>query len=530
MDDDDLPQTVFRRHSAMPRRAQARLPTPEEQETLPLYAKDVEPMDLTYVRRLMNDKTRKRFDELFSWPGAFTPTKAEAFTPFDTADGDRMLDIGLAEPASDTSDIGLCSAFTVVQEKPAGNVRRTIIWPRSLNDWLAEKGYVADVPLPHVSALLPAAHNETAYVSDFSSGFHQLLIPKGMRRLFRFRLADGRTVQLTRLPMGLRTSPELFFLVASTLAGDRLYCKPEAALHPAVSVTTWIDNVRLTGPAERVAAASQQFEARCRIARATLNAAETSTGSTYVFCGVQFAPGLVSVAEKTRARVAAMIPRIEDGTITIGELEAHFGRLWFCSPVLDIKVRDFWFALKIARRRIAGINSGVSTVDSLARLSASARTELLTWSRRIAANEPRAPPAPNAKAPSSAVTLFTDASGTGWGAVLIDSATQEVSITGGNWREAPDNIGPAEARAVALAVRAFAARLPRGTHIDLRVDNTSVKFAIDKGHAKSGAINAELHRIFEQLAGCTYDVSYVKSSENPADAPSRQLYTDARTG
>lgn len=531
VDDDDahvqLQVPRFRGLTIHRRGKPSRVPTTAAELAAPLKAVGVETVALGKVLAAMQPDKRARFELLFNMPRKFRPTRPESFDALADADGNALVAAGLAEPAANTSNIGLCHAFSVVQEKQPGQLaRRFILHPAALNEFLADElGYVADVPLPHVSALLPAAHDEHATTHDFKSGFHQVALPKDMRHLFRFRCSDGRVLQLTRLPMGLRTAPELFQILASTIAGDRLYCTGAWAAPASVHLDVWIDNVRFCGPRSDVARHTSTFCDRCKAVGATLNADDETSGSSYVFCGVQFRPGTVAVAEKTRAKIAAAVPLIESGSITIADLESLFGRLWFAASILGISARDFWWAIKVARRRLAAVNNDPSLLDSRANLSPASRAQLLEWARRAAGNTPRAPPRRNAPAPSARLTLFTDATPEGWGAVLIDDATQSVVIAGGNFGQRADNINAAETRAVACALEAFKARVPRGAHLHLRIDNTSAAAAVVKGRTDSGAINTELQRVFDRLTAVTVTVEYIRSEDNfGADGASRSTH------
>ena len=498
------------------------MPQTDAERALRLHVKPVGALKLAEVRKGMSERTRARFDQTFNVIADFKATREATFAPLPAADGELLVACNVAEPATDLSTVGLAHAFTVVEEKSDGPRRRFILDPHDLNDWLEEvAGYEAQVPLPHITAHLPYAHDEWAICEDFSTGFHQVELPLRLRHLFRFRCGD-RVLQMTRLPMGLRTAPELFHTLAATLAGDRLFCVPAWRSPLGVHVDTWIDNVRFSGKRQKVDLADAEFQSRCTAVSATLNAGDRSAGRDYVFCGVKYADGTVAVAAKTHGRVAAVADKVARDALTIRELEILFGRLWFASAILGVEARNYWFAIKMARRRLADVNGGRRKLDGPAELMAAASAELSAWVAKIAANAPRAPPPPptSPEEPKRSFTLFTDATLVGWGAVLIDDATQQPRIAGGRWRDPPSSIGPAETRAVALGLEAFARHLA-GNHAHLRVDNTSAIAAINRRIATSGAVNAELNNVFARLNGVTYDVSYVKSADNLADGPSR---------
>lgn len=522
VDEEEVERNVpFRRHSVRSSRNRTWLPTAPEELAAPLHVKPVSPLDLPAVLDMMASSRRARFEQVFNIVKRFTPTKSNQFTPLPQQDGDALLAAGIAEAAEDKSAVGLAHAFSVVEEKSGKLRRRFILDPRELNDWL-ENEYKADVPLPHVSALLDAAHQEYAACEDFASGFHQVRLPQQLRHLFRFRCGNN-IMQLTRLPMGLATAPELFHTIASTLAGDPVFCVPAKRAPKKVRIDVWIDNVRFTGPINAVKQAKTDFVQRCTDVSATLNTdpKDRQEGRNYTFCGVRFGPGVVSVSEKTHRRVTTVMPKLRAGHITNAELEALFGRLWFASAVLGISARDFWWTIKSARRRLADVNRGVRSLNEEAQLSTSALAGLVKWTSLVVENNPRSPP--KDFQPHASYTLYSDASNAGWGAVLINDETQQVYIAGGRWQDAFDSINTAETRAIALGIESFKDHIVPGVSLLLRIDNTSALAGVKKGRANSHAINAELANIVPRLAGIKYSAEYVASAANLADAPSRGL-------
>ena len=71
--------------------------------------------------------------------------------------------------------------------------------------------------------------------------------------------------------------------------------------------------------------------------------------------------------------------------------------------------------------------------------------------------------------------------------------------------------------------RFLATHFPRGTHIDIRCDNTSAIAGAHKGSSKVLAMHVEIRRLVAELKllGVTVDIAYVSSLLNWADGPSR---------
>lgn len=116
--------------------------------------------------------------------------------------------------------------------------------------------------------------------------------------------------------------------------------------------------------------------------------------------------------------------------------------------------------------------------------------------------------------------LYSDASGSiGWGAVL-----DGVQVARGYWREHQRHahITWKELFAVRLALQSFLP-LVQGTTVRLGEDNTAALAAVLKLSSRSPAMMTELRKLFWLLDthAITLDAFYVRSADNPADAPSR---------
>ena len=124
-----------------------------------------------------------------------------------------------------------------------------------------------------------------------------------------------------------------------------------------------------------------------------------------------------------------------------------------------------------------------------------------------------------------AATLFTDASGKGYGGVLF-TAAGEIAITAGRWSEADIqwSINVLEARALRLTLGVLHDVIIKRSVgcLDIRIDNTSALGALLKTQSPSWALNKEVQLITASpLWGLVRSVQYVRSEANLADLPSR---------
>jgi hypothetical protein len=275
-----------------------------------------------------------------------------------------------------------------------------------------------------------------------------------------------------------------------------------------------------TGPKDKVEAYFRAFDADCITAHCTLNEKDSTIGTKYKFLGVIFdhTTHQVCCGPKLVDKVRLALQSLKSSSI--GDLERLVGRLLHAAAILQVPLHQFWWLLKSVRRRLSLINSGKRTRADSADLTGVALEQLTDFCHVVVANVPTSVIRHKG---SKSLTLFTDATLDGWGAVLIDNSTQRVRVTGGAWHERAHNIGAAETRAVTMALDAFRLHLEHAS-VDVRIDNTSAMQAVRKQHARSFAINAELEAYVSTFRGLKSALSfgYIASSDNPADAPSRR--------
>ncbi|RNC47519.1 target of rapamycin (TOR) kinase 1 [Trypanosoma cruzi] len=87
---------------------------------------------------------------------------------------------------------------------------------------------------------------EAASCLDVKASFI-VSLPWETRHLFRCRVEDGTLVELTRLPMGYKASPEILQIIASAIAVVTTVVRRLRAAPPLVRVDVWIGNIRIAG-------------------------------------------------------------------------------------------------------------------------------------------------------------------------------------------------------------------------------------------------------------------------------------------
>ena len=488
---------------------------------MPLHSKRVAKIDLEKVLLRMTPEAAARLRDLLrivATPGSKDPPPASHVTAADAA---KLVADGNAAKVADFSDTtGWCTPFTVIEEKPAGARRRLILWPREQNVAAYAAGFQPDVDLDHVSEYLDAVRFEYGGTRDLEVGFWQVPITTTARRALRFRDMDGNVYEPTRLPMGHCAAVDVMQLITRVIANDPIVCTPQFAMlfgNPHV----WVDGIRFAGTKKHVLRHLEAADRTAQEVGATWKEV-TEPEQRYDFIGVAWDHRLHTVitADKTLGKIA-----VSDKT-TAQDLEQLVGRLIFAAGVSRAPLAQFYFALKWARRISNKLNRGLFTPEAAITLPPAVALQLKQWTAAIR----RPLTITQRTASKSPVTLFTDASDAGWGAVLVNDETAEFASAGAMWskEDAATDISVRELRAVALAIDVFRAKLSTASRLHLKIDNTSVLSAVRRGVPRADGLAHLTATTAKQLAAMDLPISasYVSSGRNAADEPSRGAPVD----
>ena len=526
---------VVRRHNICRRPKRSVLPRSLEEKNSPLHVTKIEPMSILFVKERMSQKRLKRFN--FVWDLTFYPHKvchntsstgpldphastldfhsdfdhvmnfSEKVSSFSRLHADLLVENGIAQETSQPSEVENIP-FTVVEQKATGLRQRFILWTKESNERLVDDGYVADVPLGHISEYLDSVLLDCASGRDFRTGFYQVEIPHDARKFFSFRSDDGQFFELTRLPMGHSCAPEIMHTLAATIAGHPDYVKPDIAIHD-VRVDVWIDNIRYSGPAKEVKARTTELDGTAMRASATWKQADSFDLSVeYEFLGVQFSH--LSKTVVVSKRLQSKITSVDLFLVSASGLESLMGRLMHASAVSGVSPGRFWFALKFIRRIINKINRGILGLDDAVHVPRSVRLELSRW--MVDAVKLRT--IKKILHASKLLTVFVDASLEGWGGVVVGALT----VVGDIWRQEKGlHINILEAKALLNTLLALDLWDLKGFRLDIRVDNTSVMGAVRKRQCQKNKILNDVvlavsdWLIFKKVV---FSVKYIKSALN----------------
>ena len=136
-------------------------------------------------------------------------------------------------------------------------------------------------------------------------------------------------------------SPEIMQAIASVLAGDPRFCRPEFSLKVA-SRTVWVDNIRLTGSREEMKAAAAWLDRTAAAVNATWKEEDSLTSATdYDFLGGRWRHEdcSVAVSQKNLDKLPAEVPDF----LSFGETERRVGRLVHASGLTNTPLlRYYW--------------------------------------------------------------------------------------------------------------------------------------------------------------------------------------------
>lgn len=401
--------------------------------------------------------------------------------------------------------------FTVYEE--AKHRQRVILWPEFLNESIS---YQSQFSLPGVREQLEDIRGvKWAVAFDLSASFYQCPLNDNVKNFFAFRTLTN-VFRFTRMVMGFPPAAEVMHtvLVVLSLEASRR-CKVPCVVSP------YIDNAR-SGSSRRedVAVWGEAFKEVCAEAGATLNVEDVNAPHQHgSFLGIDFdyAQGRARLTPKTLGKLQEVRKLVFKPFLSISEIFELFGQLFHASSVLRFPIP--YHCLKFLSKRASAFSSH-GNLALQTTIWPCILNSLTNWIDELLRNPWTDP----LKAVLPHPILYTDASESGFGAVLFQT-DGEVFKLSGRWSplEASRRIEELEALAVTRALLFFGESLRNG-QLTLRVDNTSVLHSVRKGYSRSYNLDKHIQETLRCLKDLQVDVvsvDYVPSAQNLADGPSR---------
>ena len=244
------------------------------------------------------------------------------------------------------------------------------------------------------------------------------------------------------------------------------------------------------------------------------------------WCGVMYdyLLGTTSLPPCAVTRLAEAVAMLNNDSMTVSDVFDAMGYFFFASAVLVAPLDKYYFPLKWYRRIAADFARGIASMTKRVNVWSCIRKDLCHWAAFLSKNTP----APVFRTGITPATLYTDASETGYGAVLFING--KVYVSGAAWTgtDVGTHINILEAEALSRALVRFKDVLV-GSLLTIKIDNTSVIGAMDRGYSSSFAMNNKIGYLIGSLMLVgAYTIEYVASKSNLSDGESRRHQIDKR--
>lgn len=381
----------------------------------------------------------------------------------------------------------------------AKNRRRMIAHTVDIN--LAE-----DIPEEFSISLVTLAEIEDdvrdyplSFVSDYAAYYHSFAISQEVQPHFAF-VHHEQLYCLKTIATGQRQCVGLAQLVTTGVTKI-------ATLQARATgkFRAYIDNVKYSGGDS--ASVLKHFNEVTQRLGATQNKQEVECGEEVVFLGI-----VCNHRNKTLALSAKKLEKarrqwevVQNTEATLRDIAGAFSFFVGAAKILGISMAPFYTVFKCLRRRVSH-----TAWDEKAFLWPSAIREWQQWKDLVLLNQPR-----SVTRQQIEQVLVTDASRSGWGAILFEHTGYRIAA--GHWTstESVRNIFELEAEAVIRATKAI--RFDT-THTKLRIDNTTVKDCVRRTHSRNFWLNEKV----KQIVSMNFvTIEYIASADNPADFWSR---------
>ena len=397
-----------------------------------------------------------------------------------------------------------CNAFTTLETKEDGDRRRPIFEPH-INQLLHDNEVTVSYT-PKSVIHRAVAQNAGARQLDMAAWFDQLPLAEAIQQWFTV-CAHGISYVLTVIPMGYRP--------ACVVAQGIVDC----LIHPIsrqLDTASCVDNVIFFGDETTTASAVQTFLTRCKMIGAQVKDDNPRYETSYDFLGEHYTHGPAPskrLTEKTWRKILFLSTWLADNTKRpkTRQLMAVFGLLLYASQVLDLSVASHHFSMKFL--------SFIATQDLQTRhtIPDDIQHDLSKWTQEAVANTP-VPVYTHVSAPT--LTIYVDASSTGWGALAIEGAS--VRSVARPWGPHEEPLAGSSVFAEPAAVRravAFFVAPARHHSVQIWTDHQPLVFAWDKGHGHAFTYSHMI--VYLQSYKTQFTITHIPGHMNPADALSR---------
>ncbi|PHR97720.1 MAG: hypothetical protein COA68_12285 [Oceanobacter sp.] len=515
------------------------LPHDDDIRSWPIHMKDVGAVDWDAVRAMAEDTPwREAIETARGWcedpavyrsatPGRIYETHEVPFSRITEKDAEEMVVGGKLRHYCGPIR-GYAKGFMLPQ---ASKRRRRPIFEPSSNPFFAASGLLQQRYPSRLQRRARARGHPWAHEVDCSAYFDQFFLAPSVQEYYviKVRTPSGpKLYVLTRLPMGATFAPgvaqAVTWVVAFSLLG-----------RPGVHVDTMIDNIRVVAETRDLLVAALS-ELQLRLAKVGITTNDGfghcvvdsvigSAPSEYTFLGEQYFPtGEVANTAKNLEKLGLALQRLtDDSNVTYRQFASILGLLTWLAHTVNVPMCQHVGLLR-AYSRIAAAGGG--RWDDTATLAPSVIDKVLRLAAAVLPNTPV--PLPSLRPPSFAeadydAVAYTDASASGWGAVVLDPATGRTLALQQHWTQALHHSATAEPLAVARLLDWAKERGLR--RIAIVTDHIALATGQRRWWSNYGGFSTAhaLNEAFLRLPVPEGHIFYLPGSENPADALSRDV-------
>ena len=426
----------------------------------------------------------------------------------------RLFDVRKLVAPEETV-IAYCNAFEAFEEREEGNRLRPIMEPL-INDLFSKSPedllFTTTKYTSKDSIRRGVLRHDYACQFDFSAWFDQIPLHEDIRKFFGVKCgAEERTLAV--IPMGYRPSCEIAEAVTDAISNLTL------VLQEPHTQSTCVDNVLYQADTPQVVEqAARLFLARCAHTGARVKDPLVKVVTSYDFIGEHY-----DHERKTRALTVKTALKCEYAAyvtlhrqhFTLRQVMALVGLLLYAASTLRLVVGHYHEVLRFLGRAATG------GLDEKLFLPREVRHQMHAWASLGATN---APCPVHHGTRETDITVFTDASALGWGAISIDStgAMMQLSKRWTLHEMIAWNLGSsvdAEPLAVTNAVAALVTTRMR--KVVIYTDHLPLVFVAAKTFGRAKAYSRMC--TFFANYDVEFEVRFIAGSMNPADVLSRVL-------
>jgi len=410
----------------------------------------------------------------------------------------------------------LVRIFAAIEERNDIERRRVISWPRSVNE--AERVRLArlkaegcEVRMPRVEEIRDrGAKAKYAATLDFKKFFQQFELL--VKNFWGVKSGDDYYT-LRSMPTGASGPPSLAQLLSTVLLREAVR-RTEGALN----VVDWdcnIDNLRMVSDdLHMLKKAWLQLLMLIKELGITVGDHMEPSDKAYTYLGQHFNAGVVTVAEKAKKKYDRAIELLKKDRLLGADIAAIFGHCIWGSSVVNDPLAPHYYIFKFFRRKSVDMD-----YDAYYEVWPCIRAPWIAWIKLLQTQQYSY----RYIDPSTrVVTVYTDASEDGYGIIVF--GLDDTRVVGGKWNDEEKklHINILELATVRIALRFL--RLATDEPeiiIDWFIDNTTAIAVYKNGRSRTFALNSIVDEILQHTWARTRKVEYIKSGDNPADAPSR---------